>query len=108
MADYALFAIASEKVLGLTEGEFRKIFDQSREQSRQVVIESSPVGEAIVRLMRDRLIWKGTASELLNELAKHTDEATYRSRYFPTCQAVPRCTGGKRDKYIRTNSRSNT
>jgi hypothetical protein len=83
MADYALFAIASEKALGLTEGEFRKIFDQSREQSRQMVIESSPVGEAIVRLMRDRMIWKGTASELLNELAKHTDESTYRSRYFP-------------------------
>jgi len=83
MADYALFAIASEKALGLAEGEFRTIFDQSREQSRQVVIESSPVGEAIVRLMRDRLIWKGTASELLNELEKHTDTATYRSRYFP-------------------------
>lgn len=48
-----------------------------------MVIESSPVGEAIVRLMHDRLSWKGTASELLNQLEKYTDEATYRSRYFP-------------------------
>jgi Domain of unknown function (DUF3854) len=83
MADFALFAIAAEKSLGLEPGEFRTTFDQSCEQSRQVVIESSPVGEAIVRLMRDRLNWRGTASELLNELEKHTDEATYRSRYFP-------------------------
>ena len=83
MADYALFAIASEQALGLTEGEFMTIFEQSREQSRQVVIESSPVGEAIVRLMCNRLIWKGTASKLLNELEKYTDDATYRSRYFP-------------------------
>lgn len=86
MADYALFAIASEKALGLESGEFMAIFNESREQSRQVVIESSPVGEAIIRLMENYPIpkfWKGTVSELLNELAKHTDEATYRSRYFP-------------------------
>jgi energy-coupling factor transporter ATP-binding protein EcfA2 len=84
MADYALFAIASEKALKLRPDEFMTIFDESREQSRQVVIESSPVGEAIVQLMeKTPLLWKGTASELLNELEKHTDEATYRSRYFP-------------------------
>jgi hypothetical protein len=84
MADYALFAIASEQALGLKPGEFMQTFSQSREQSRQVVIESSPVGEAIVRLMeKTALVWKGTASELLNELERHTDEATYRSRYFP-------------------------
>jgi hypothetical protein len=84
MADYALFAIASEKALGLKKGEFMETFNESREQSRQIVIESSPVGEAIVWLMeKTPLVWKGTASELLNELEKHTDEATYRSRYFP-------------------------
>jgi Bifunctional DNA primase/polymerase, N-terminal len=84
MADYALFAIASEKALGLKKGEFRKTFDESRAQSRQIVLESSPVGEAIVRLMeKTDLVWKGTASELLNELENHTDTATYRSRYFP-------------------------
>lgn len=83
MADYALFAIASEKALGLKGGEFMKTFNESREQSRQIVIESSPVGEAIVRLMQNRLIWKGTTSDLLNELENHTDTATYRSRYFP-------------------------
>jgi hypothetical protein len=84
MADYALFAIASEKALGLKEGEFMKTFEESREQSRQIVIESSPVGEAIVRLMEATpLIWKGTISQLLKDLENHTDEATYRSRYFP-------------------------
>jgi hypothetical protein len=84
MADYALFAIASEKALGLKDGEFMETFEESREQSRQIVIESSPVGEAIVRLMEATpLIWKGTISQLLKDLENHTDEATYRSRYFP-------------------------
>jgi hypothetical protein len=84
MADYALFSIASETALGFKKGEFMKTFDQSREQSRQIVIESSPVGEAMIRLMEATpLIWKGTASQLLKELENHTDDATYRSRYFP-------------------------
>jgi Domain of unknown function (DUF3854) len=86
MADYAKFAIASEKALGLDQGEFMSVFNDSRELSRQVVIESSPVGEAIIRLMEHRKAWEpwqGTASELLNQLEQHTDEATYRSRYFP-------------------------
>lgn len=83
MADYALFAIASEKALGLKKGEFMATFDKSREQSRQIVIESSPVGEAILSFMRERLVWKGTASNLLTALEKCTDGATYRSNYFP-------------------------
>jgi hypothetical protein len=92
MADYALFAklarrlttIASEQAIGLKDGDFMKVFNRSREESRRVVIESSPVGEAIVRLMENTdLVWKGTASELLKELANHTDPATYRSRSFP-------------------------
>jgi hypothetical protein len=86
MADYAKFAIASEKALGLKQGEFMSVFNDSRELSRQVVIESSPVGEAIIRLMENRKAWEpwqGTASELLNKLENYTDEATYRSRYFP-------------------------
>jgi hypothetical protein len=88
MADYALFAklarrlttIASERAIGLKDGDFMKVFDRSRAESRRVVIESSPVGEAIVRLMENTdLVWKGTASELLKELENHTDPATYRS-----------------------------
>ena len=89
MADYAKFAIASEKALGLKPNEFMMTFDESREQSRRVVIESSPIGEAIIRLMEETpLVWKGTASQLLNELEKHTDEATYRSRYFPKASNI--------------------
>ena len=86
MADYAQFAIASEKALGMDSGEFMEVFNESREQSRQVVIESSPLGEAIIRLMENYPIpksWKGTASQLLKELENHTDDATYRSRFFP-------------------------
>ncbi len=83
MADYALFAIASEKALGLKQGEFRKTFDASRDLARQAVIDATPLGAAIQHLMEGRLIWKGTASELLKVLEHHTESSTYRSRFFP-------------------------
>jgi hypothetical protein len=83
MADYALFAIASEKALGLESGEFREAFDESRERSREVVIDSSPVGAAIMGLMRDRLVWKGTATDLLTELRRFVCIDELKARDWP-------------------------
>jgi hypothetical protein len=83
MADYALFAMAAETALGLTPGEFRATFDESREQSRQIVIESSPIGEAIIKLVSKELYWNGTASDLLKALEGHSEESTVKSRYWP-------------------------
>ncbi len=53
MADYALFSIAAEEALGLKSGEFLQVFTRSREQSRQVVLEASPLSEAIMKMMED-------------------------------------------------------
>jgi Domain of unknown function (DUF3854) len=84
MADYAKFAIASEQALGLKAGKFLEVLDTSRETARAVVIEASPLAEAIVKLVEATpLVWKGTASQLLQDLESHTDDATYRSRFFP-------------------------
>jgi Domain of unknown function (DUF3854) len=81
MADYAKFAIASEQALGLKAGKFLEVFDTSRETARAVVIEASPLAEAIVKLVEATpIVWKGTASQLLQALESHTDDATYRSR----------------------------
>ena len=83
MADYGQFSIASETALGLKKGQFMEVHERSCDLSRQVVIESSPIGAAIISMMRDRQNWRGKNSELLNELERHTDHATYNSRFFP-------------------------
>jgi Domain of unknown function (DUF3854) len=83
MADYALFSVAAEGALGLEDGAFLTAFGESRDRVREVVIESSPLGEAILSLMRDKLVWKGSASELLSALGGHVDDSIYRSRFFP-------------------------
>ncbi len=99
MKDYALFSVAAERALGLEDGTFLVAFEESRDRVREAVIESSPVGEAIVRLVGSTevgesgwiikgnesraSVWNGTASELLKKLEAHTDAATYSSRFFP-------------------------
>jgi hypothetical protein len=86
MADYGLFAIAASKHLGLDPGQFMEIFNESREESRRTVIESSPLAEAVVKFMEKYPLpksWTGTASELLKELSDQTDDSIVRSKYWP-------------------------
>jgi hypothetical protein len=83
LADYALFATAAEESIGIDDGKFREVFDRSREESRQIVIEASPVAEAIIALVRAELGWKGTPTELLNKLEKFAEPATVKSRTWP-------------------------
>jgi hypothetical protein len=86
MADYALFSIAAEKALGLKGGEFLKVFDRSREQSRQVVLEASPLSEAIMKMMENYPIpqsFTGEASQLLAKLEEHAERGVPQSKAWP-------------------------
>jgi hypothetical protein len=83
LADYARFAIAAEKAIGLKPGEFRETFDLCREESRQVVIEASPIGEAIIRLVEREKYWNGTAVQLLAVLDSDTSESVKRLKGWP-------------------------
>lgn len=83
LADYALFATAAEESIGLDDGQFREVFDRSREESRQIVIEASPVAEAIVALVRAELVWRGTPTELLNKLEQYARQEVVKSRSWP-------------------------
>jgi hypothetical protein len=86
MADYALFSIAAEKTLGLKTGEFLKVFNRSREQSRQVVLEASPLSEAILKMMENYPIpqsFTGEASQLLAKLEEHAERGVPQSKAWP-------------------------
>ncbi|KGF72847.1 hypothetical protein DO97_03715 [Neosynechococcus sphagnicola sy1] len=83
MADYGHFAIAAETALGLPAGEFLRVFDANREASRQVVLESSPLAEAIQAMITRDYEFKGTASVLLKKLEEFAEESVVRSRFWP-------------------------
>ncbi len=86
MADYALFSIAAEKSLGLESGEFLMVFDRSREQSRQVVLDASPLSDALLKMIGDYPLpqtYMGTASELLAKLEKYADAGVTQTKSWP-------------------------
>jgi hypothetical protein len=86
MADYALFSIAAEKALGLKAREFMEVFDRSREQSRQVVLEASPLSESIMKMMENYPIpqsFTGEASQLLAKLEEYAEKGVPQSKAWP-------------------------
>jgi hypothetical protein len=83
MADYGHFAIAAESALGLEPGRFIEVFSQNREASRQVVLEASPLAEAIQALVTRETYFKGTPTQLLKMLEEFAEPSVVRSRFWP-------------------------
>jgi hypothetical protein len=78
MADFGHFARAAETVLSLPAGEFTRVFDANREASRTVVLESSPLAEAIQAMIAREKKFEGTASVLLKRLEDFAEEGLVR------------------------------
>jgi len=51
MADFAEWAIACEKALGLADGAFIKAYDRNISRANNLAIEAAPVAQAIIRLV---------------------------------------------------------
>ena len=82
MADFAKFAIASTQALGLTQAAFWDAFNSNQEEAHEIATESSPIAQAILRLMETRTVWQGTAAELLADIEPLTTEKILRSRQW--------------------------
>lgn len=95
MADFATWVVAGEPGLGWKPGTFLGAYDKNRESSRQVTLEASAIGQAVLTFMRARSDWKGNAKQLLGELEGSVDEATRRDRHWPQGEGGPRALGGK-------------
>lgn len=83
MADFARFAIAAETALGLDSGTFLRVYASNRQEANETALEADIVAIALLRLMEARSTWRGTASELLTELAQYVDEPSRKSRLWP-------------------------
>ena len=65
MADFAASVTAAESALGLSGGTFLEVYRQHQESSNSIVLDSSPVAQAILQL---NLPYAATCTELLPEL----------------------------------------
>jgi phage/plasmid primase-like uncharacterized protein len=64
----------------LKEGTFLEIYKKNARDSVDDVIESSPIANAILSFMENRLNWEGTAAELSNELDQFAGDKKQKQR----------------------------
>ena len=82
MADFALWATACEAGLGWERGVFAQAYSANREAANDLVLDTSPVAEAVRGLVRSGP-WSGTASELLSTLTRFADPGSQQQRGWP-------------------------
>src|SRR5699024_942741 len=80
MADFALWVTASEKFLGWKQGEFMDIYTDNRANAIDQGLESDPFASAVMQLLENENTFIGTATQLIEEAEKYTDERTINSK----------------------------
>ncbi|NCJ05169.1 hypothetical protein GS597_01270 [Synechococcales cyanobacterium C] len=83
MADYADFSIHATTANALGHNDWLRAFNESRELARQVVLEASPIAEAIDLMITRDGDFKGTSSVLLKKLEAFAEDSVVRSRAWP-------------------------
>jgi len=75
MADFAKLAIAAEPAMGCQPGAFMSAYTRNIETAMEAAVEANPVAQAITELLSTLPHWEGSASSLLEELKKVSQEA---------------------------------
>lgn len=83
MADFCMFASRGERALGLKGEQFLSAYERNREDVNEVMVDLSPVAQAMRQFVESRASWSGTAAELLRALTNEVAEDCRRSREWP-------------------------
>lgn len=75
MADFALFAAAAQPAYE-SDVIFESAYAEIRGELQAAAIDSSPFATAIITLMQGRQAWRGSATQLMNELSLNLDGKT--------------------------------
>lgn len=80
MADFTHWGCAIAKALGRDPGDFVRAYENNMKAQNDEVLSGNPIGNSLCFFMNEKDRWKGTASELLEELAKHAEELHINTR----------------------------
>ncbi len=83
MIEFARLGVAAERALGWPPGSFMQALTNNDSNLKGELFESDRVAVAVLKLMEDRDVWHGTATELLDELRLKVSEETARSKKWP-------------------------
>jgi len=73
MADFGLFGSAAAIALGKTSDDFLRAYNGNINRQNEAAIDASYVAQAVIELMKKEAHWKGSSTELLDELNQLTD-----------------------------------
>jgi hypothetical protein len=88
MADFATWVTAAEPALGWPKGAFLDAYTGNRDAADQLALEASPLYQPLCKLLDECGQWKGTATDLLDELATRVPESVPRSPSWPRAPHV--------------------
>ncbi len=83
MADFAQWAEAAAPALGWARGDFLRAYAGNRDAANDIALEALPVASALRSFVDDHERWRGTATELLQELSLRVTEGVQRDRSWP-------------------------
>lgn len=70
MADYMEWILAAKEALPPSPRGFLDIYRENQNALVEVALETDPMAQAVLSLMENRTVWKGTAAEALRDLGK--------------------------------------
>jgi len=83
MADFARWVAAAEPRLPWLPGSFLSALAGNRAAANETALDASAVGLEIRRLLAERESWRGTATELFQELERRNGDTSRRPRGWP-------------------------
>ena len=92
MADFARFGVAVERAAGWPPGAFLATYGANREAAHDLTLEASLVAGPLRAFAETIGAWTGTATDLLDILARRAGEAISRKREWPK---TPTALGGE-------------
>jgi hypothetical protein len=101
MADFAEIGEIISRCMGNPDNQFIDAYYENIKLQTEQILDASLVASAMVKLMSELNEWKGTATELLEQLDTVVGEKTAKNKYWPKTSSVL----SRRINEIRTNLR---
>lgn len=83
MVDFAITGEAVAKALGMEEGSFLRAFSGSQIDSNMDIVDASPIGNPVRKLISDKSTWTGKSNDLLLELGYNVSDEVKRRKDWP-------------------------
>ncbi len=101
MADFAEIGEIISRCMGNRDNQFIDAYYENIKLQTEQILDASLVASAIVKLMSELNEWKGTATELLEQLDMVVGEKTAKNKYWPKTSSVL----SRRVNEVKTNLR---